>query len=298
MERRRRRKEDLSSLMRKSWYHLRLSVRHPSRVPTWDAIILTASSPEQAHLYTSQLNRAKRMGRISPSTLTLAVPDPLGRRIGSGAATLNALDSLSLHYGTSASNVLACKHVLLLHAGGDSKRVPWANPMGKVFLPLPFLADDEPDGPVPLLFDHILAIASCARQAFRDQGGMLTMTGDVLPCFDASVMTLPEDTSCIITVPITLDVASNHGVIVAAETEVHSNQNYALSLVDNLLQKPTVDELVQSKAVLVDGRTLLDTGIIAVRGKAWLDLVTLACSSQEMISDLIRSRKEVLYGWY
>jgi len=62
------------------------------------------------------------------------------------------------------------KHILLLHAGGDSKRVPWANPMGKVFLPLPYLADDDPDGPVPLLFDHILAIASCARQAFKDQG--------------------------------------------------------------------------------------------------------------------------------
>ncbi|KAI5423750.1 hypothetical protein KIW84_030108 [Lathyrus oleraceus] len=293
MERRRRTKEDLASLMRKSWYHLRLSVRHPSRVPTWDAIILTAASPEQAHLYNYQLNRAKRMGRISSSTLTLAVPDPLGCRIGSGAATLNALNALALHYGTSADNVLDKMHVLLLHAGGDSKRVPWANPMGKVFLPLPFLASDEPDGPVPLLFDHILAIASCARQAFGDQGGMLTMTGDVLPCFDASVMTLPEDTSCIITVPITLDVASNHGVIVAAETEVQSNQNYALSLVDNLLQKPTVDELVQSKAVLVDGRTLLDTGIIAVRGKAWLDLVTLACSSQEMISDLIRSRNEM-----
>jgi fucokinase len=129
-------------------------------------------------------------------------------------------------------------------------------------------------------------------------GGMLTMTGDVLPCFDASFMTLPEDTSCIITVPITLDVASNHGVIVAAETEVQSSQNYTLSLVDNLLQKPNVDELVESKAVLVDGRTLLDTGIIAVRGKAWLDLVTLACSSQEMISDLIRSSNEVLYSWY
>ncbi|XP_004494840.1 bifunctional fucokinase/GDP-fucose pyrophosphorylase [Cicer arietinum] len=293
MERRRRRKEDLASVMRNSWYHLRLSVRHPSRVPTWDAIILTAASPEQAHLYNSQLNRAKRMGRIAPSTLTLAVPDPLGHRIGSGAATLNALHTLSLHYGSNSTSVLAKKHVLLLHAGGDSKRVPWANPMGKVFLPLPFLASDEPDGPVPLLFDHILAIASCARQAFQDQGGMLTMTGDVLPCFDASVMTLPEDTSCIITVPITLDVASNHGVIVAAETHVHSTQNYALSLVDNLLQKPSIDELVQSKAVLVDGRTLLDTGIIAVRGKAWLDLVTLACSSQEMISDLLRNRNEM-----
>lgn len=68
---------------------------------------------------------------------------------------------------------LSKKHVLMLHAGGDSKRVPWANPMGKVFLPLPYLAADDPDGPVPLLFDHILAIASCARQAFRNEGGSL-----------------------------------------------------------------------------------------------------------------------------
>ncbi|XP_057439689.1 bifunctional fucokinase/fucose pyrophosphorylase-like [Lotus japonicus] len=308
MERRAKQKEDLTSLLRKSWYHLRLSVRHPSRVPTWDAIVLTAASPDQAHLYTWQLNRAKRLGRIAPSTVTLAVPDPLGCRIGSGAATLNAIHALALHYHTTTqvsttngtddslllpmATLLANKHILLLHAGGDSKRVPWANPMGKVFLPLPYLASDEPDGPVPLLFDHILAIASCARQAFGDQGGMLTMTGDVLPCFDASVMILPNDTSCIITVPITLDVASNHGVIVAAETE-RSTKSYAVSLVDNLLQKPTLEELVENKAVLADGRTLLDTGIIAVRGKAWLELVTLACSCQPMISELLESKKEM-----
>lgn len=65
---------------------------------------------------------------------------------------------------------IAKKHILLLHAGGDSKRVPWANPMGKVFLPLPYLASEDPDGPVPLLFDHILAISSCARQAFENEG--------------------------------------------------------------------------------------------------------------------------------
>ena len=65
---------------------------------------------------------------------------------------------------------LSKRHILLLHAGGDSKRVPWANPMGKVFLPLPYLASDDPDGPVPLLFDHILAISSCARQAYKNEG--------------------------------------------------------------------------------------------------------------------------------
>lgn len=72
--------------------------------------------------------------------------------------------------GAAMGSFLAKRHILLLHAGGDSKRVPWANPMGKVFLPLPYLAADDPDGPVPLLFDHILAIASCARQAFKNEG--------------------------------------------------------------------------------------------------------------------------------
>lgn len=144
-------------------------MRDPCRVPTWDAIVLTAASPEQAQLYNWQLERAKRMGRISASTVTLAVPDPLGQRIGSGAATLNAIHALARCINTNVF-LLAKKHILLLHAGGDSKRVPWANPMGKVFLPLPYLASDDTDGPVPLLFDHILAIASRARQAFGNQG--------------------------------------------------------------------------------------------------------------------------------
>lgn len=91
-------KADLTAILRKSWYHLRLSVRHPSRVPTWDAIVLTAASPEQAQLYEWQLKRAKRLGRIASSTVTLAVPDPDGQRIGSGAATLNAIYALARHY--------------------------------------------------------------------------------------------------------------------------------------------------------------------------------------------------------
>ncbi|XP_076955771.1 bifunctional fucokinase/GDP-fucose pyrophosphorylase-like isoform X1 [Bidens hawaiensis] len=306
---------DLESVLRKSWYRLRLSVRSPSRVPTWDAILLTAASPEQAALYEWQLKRAVRMGRISDSTVTLAVPDPDGMRIGSGAATLNAVLALAKHYkssqvangcndgsympqescetevSTPMINFLRKKHILLLHAGGDSKRVPWANPMGKVFLPLPYLADDDPDGPVPLLFDHILAISACARQAYKNEGGLFIMTGDVLPCFDASAMVLP-DTSCIITVPITLDIASNHGVIVASKTG-DSDESFSVNPVANLLQKPSVQELNKHHAVLDDGRTLLDTGIIAVRGKAWEDLVTLSCSSQPLISQLVNTKKEM-----
>lgn len=94
----RKEKAELGEILRKSWFHLRLSVRHPSRVPTWDAIILTAASPQQALLYEWQLARAKRLARIAHSTITLVVPDPQGCRIGSGAATLNAILALAQHY--------------------------------------------------------------------------------------------------------------------------------------------------------------------------------------------------------
>lgn len=97
-------KADLAATLRKSWYHLRLSVRHPARVPTWDAIVLTAASPEQAQLYEWQLKRAKRMGRIADSTITLSVPDPHGQRIGSGAATLHAILQLAEYYQQLALN--------------------------------------------------------------------------------------------------------------------------------------------------------------------------------------------------
>uniref|UniRef100_A0A1D1XL93 Bifunctional fucokinase/fucose pyrophosphorylase n=1 Tax=Anthurium amnicola TaxID=1678845 RepID=A0A1D1XL93_9ARAE len=312
----------VADVLRRSWCRLRLSVRHPARAPTWDAIVLTAASPQQAELYDWQLRRAKRMGRIAEATVTLAVPDPGGARIGSGAATLHALAALSLHLarlglvtevpedlnddplfaanGEPKSDLpsmtmikfMAKSHILLLHAGGDSKRVPWANPMGKVFLPLPYLAADSPDGPVPLLFDHILAISSCARQAFKNEGGIFIMTGDVLPCFDASMMVIPNDAPCIVTVPITLDIASNHGVVVASDTGI-LGENCSVSVVDYLLQKPNIKELIENKAIRNDGRALLDSGIIAVRGKAWVKLLMLARSSQKMLLELLKSRKEM-----
>lgn len=119
------------------------------------------------------------------------------------------------------------------------------------------------------------------------------MTGDVLPCFDASNLVLPDDAACIVTVPTTLDVAANHGVVVAAKDGT-DGENYSLCLVDNLLQKPTVHELVEGQAIRDDGRALLDTGIISARGKAWQELVRLAYSSSHvMIKELITGRKEV-----
>ncbi|KAH9316831.1 hypothetical protein KI387_018600, partial [Taxus chinensis] len=303
-------KPDPMDVLSNSWYHLRLSVRHPERVATWDAIILTAASPEQAELYEWQLRRAKRMERIAQSTLTMAVPDPQGARIGSGAATLSAIRALADHlanrensqvsldnneepHDSSIYNKLVKMRILLLHAGGDSKRVPWANPMGKVFLPLPYLADEDPDGPVSLLFDHILAVSSCVVQAFKDKGGLFIMTGDVLPCFDSSIMVFPDDGACVVTVPTTLDIAKNHGVIVLSSTGTDvSDNDKKLDIVENLLQKPSLKELMNNGAIRSDGRALLDTGIFAIRGQAWQDIIKLSSTCPMLISELLSQKEE------
>jgi fucokinase len=165
-----------------AWRVLRLSMAFPARIPTWDAILLTAASPAQADLFQWQLQWAKKTGIISSGTVVLAIPDPEGHRIGSGAATLCALQGLAKHLETSDFHeaclplfnpmvgLIGRMRVLLLHTGGDSKRVPWANPIGKAFLPLPFLAGEDPDGPVLTLFNHILAISATAIQAFSNRG--------------------------------------------------------------------------------------------------------------------------------
>ena len=46
------------------------------------------------------------------------------------------------------------------------------------------------------------------------------MTGGVFPCFGALIMVLLVLLGRIITVPITLDIDSNHGVIVSSKTEI------------------------------------------------------------------------------
>jgi hypothetical protein len=121
------------------WSYLQLAVEAPQRVAGWDAVVMTAASATQARLYTRQIEVARRHGRLPLPTKTLVVADRGGHRIGSGGATLNALGALARAW-PNVDTARRC--VLLVHAGGDSRRVPRANLLGKPFIPFPLLADD------------------------------------------------------------------------------------------------------------------------------------------------------------
>jgi fucokinase len=268
-------KPHLDALIR-GWSYLQLAVEVPRRVAGWDAVLLTAASDHQARLYVRQLDIARRNRRIPEPTRTLVVADRGGHRIGSGGATLNALGALA----TTWPDVdWTRRRVLLVHAGGDSRRVPWANLLGKPFIPFPLVADA--DEPVPTLFDHLMAVTAPLAPSMP-HGGLLTLSGDVLPLFSAAHVVFPDDDGLVVTTPVPPDVASRHGVVVTG----------ADGRVSDLLQKPGVAELDRAGAWVNGGSVLLDTGMYAFIGRTFEGLLRLARERPDPVEELVALGQE------
>ena len=59
----------------------------------WDYVILTASNEQQAEGFRAQLRQ--REGFLPEQTRFAVLPDPEGKRVGSGGATLNVIRYIS-----------------------------------------------------------------------------------------------------------------------------------------------------------------------------------------------------------
>lgn len=101
--------------------------------PQWDYIVLTASDEQQAEGFRRHLEA--RAGFLPPKTKFAVIPDRGGKRVGSGGATLSVIKYLHEQEG-GFQNL----RVLVIHSGGDSKRVPQYSALGKLFSPVPHAA--------------------------------------------------------------------------------------------------------------------------------------------------------------
>ena len=116
-----------------AWDDYKRSLVSPS-FPVWDYIILTASNAHQAESFQMQIEN--RCDFLPSRTVFAVIPDEGGVRVGSGGATLSALKYLSEQGGWEG------KRVLVIHSGGDSKRVPQYSALGKLFSPVPHILPD------------------------------------------------------------------------------------------------------------------------------------------------------------
>ncbi|HOX40104.1 MAG TPA: L-fucokinase [Candidatus Brocadiia bacterium] len=235
----------------------------------WDYLVLTASTPRQADGYRLQLDRRARSGLLPRSTKTIALPDPQGRRVGSGGATLWALRKvcedilLTRPERRSASSVielLSGLRILIIHSGGDSRRMPHCSPSGKIFVKLPL---HRTDGASTTLFDEVLYSVAPICAGLRE--GTVILSGDVLLSFDAGKVAEKSDDVIGVAARVEAQTASRHGVYV-----LNSRGE-----INDFLQKPSIDEMQTKGASDADGAAMLDTGILVFNARASAALALL-----------------------
>lgn len=213
----------------------------------WDYIVLTASNEEQAAGYRQEIAYRKAQGYLAEDCEYIVLADPEGKRVGSGGATLNVLKHLALHYSEGTSRVFHGSRVLVIHSGGDSKRVPQYSVCGKLFSPVPRVL---PDGRPSTLFDEFMI--SMAAVAGRFEEGMLVLSGDVLLLFNPLQLDFQYKGAAAISMKEPVSIGKNHGVFL----------NDGNGYVKRFLHKQSEVQLESLGAVNPQGNVDLDTGAV------------------------------------
>ena len=239
------------------------------RAIIWDYVVLTASNEEQASIYRSEIEYRLSLKQLPARTKYLVLPDPDGKRVGSGGATLNVLKAIAEKEQKEDENFFQGLRVLVIHSGGDSKRIPQYSTCGKLFSPVPRVL---PNGQASTLFDEFMVTTSMIPG--RMQEGMLVMSGDVLLLFNALQIDTQFNGAAAISIKEHVDTGKNHGVFLGDEKEN----------VKKFLHKQTVETLESLGAVNRQRQVDLDTGAILMDSHMLSSLYSLI-STKNKIDD-------------
>ena len=235
----------------------------------WDYLIITASSAAQAEAYEHQLALRAGAGLLKNFRTSMVVADPGGQRIGSGGSTLYCLlqvlerelsdDGRDGIDWAAIEQILTRRRILILHAGGDSRRLPAYGPCGKIFVPVPGGATaGVPAAGVPAaVFDHLLAVFTPFPAPAAGLGQVVVAAGDALLRFDARQIRLAPEGMTALGSPATPDEAKKHGVFCMATDGLVSPARL-------VLQKPSLARQGQRGAIGSDGLSILDVGVMSL----------------------------------
>ncbi len=227
------------------------------KYPLWDYIVLTASNEAQADFYRLQIESRLKAGNLPSKTHYAVIPDPDGKRVGSGGATLNVLRYIANH---RKSNDFTGIKILCIHSGGDSKRVPQYSACGKLFSPVPRQLQD---GRRSTLFDEF--IIGMTGVPARMSSGMLVCSGDVLLLFNPLQLDFYSKGAMALSIKENVETGKNHGVFLG-----NSSGN-----VERFLHKQSVEKLTQYGAVDKKNNVDIDTGAVVFEGTLLNDLYSL-----------------------
>jgi galactokinase/mevalonate kinase-like predicted kinase len=216
----------------------------------FDFCIITASNQRQADDFTDLIERRRKHGLYPRELNFKIVPDPPSGRVGNGGSTILALhDLINIHSAEDPKSFFKQKKILIIHAGGASRRQPCYAPEGKLFAPVPV-----PSSSIfsPILLD--LQLTLFLKYPWK-KGEVLITSGDVVIDFDLSTLTEKRDDICGFVKAESIEKSSRHGVFAIGDKEC---------VVTDYFQKASIPFLIENALIEGSRECAIDMGLLSL----------------------------------
>ena len=184
--------------------------------------------------------------------------DPVGHKLGSGGGTTWLLQAcMTTEDGESLAEWLPREKRILLHAGGQSRRLPSYAPSGKILTPVPVFRWERGQKLSQDLLSLQLPLYEQMMQMAPEGIHTMVVSGDVLVRTSQPLQPIPDADVVCYGLWLDASVAKNHGVFVSSRKSP--------SVLKQMLQKPSIETLNE---IQKDHYYLTDIGIWMLSDKA------------------------------
>lgn len=205
-----------------------------------------------------------------------ATCDPVGHRLGSGGGTTWLLEEACRAEGASSFDEwLSSEKRILIHAGGQSKRLPSYAVSGKVLMPLPVFRWERGQKLSQNLLSVQLPLYEKMMAMAPENIHTMVVSGDVLIRATQPLQPIPEADVVCYGLWLDASIAKNHGVFVSSRQTP--------SVLKQMLQKPSVQTLTE---IQKDHFFLTDIGVWLLSDKAVKLLAKRSSADQGNLSPL------------
>lgn len=184
--------------------------------------------------------------------------DPKGHRLGSGGGTVWLLEACRQAEGKqSFEEWLSQEKRILLHAGGQSRRLPSYATSGKILTPIPIFRWESGQCFSQTLLELQLPLYEQMMEAAPERLHTMIVSGDVYIRASENIGYIPDADVVCYGLWLEASIAKNHGVFVS--------DRRTPSVLKQMLQKPSEETLNE---LLHDHYCLTDIGIWLLSDKA------------------------------
>eukprot|EP01114_Cavostelium_apophysatum_P019259 TRINITY_DN6156_c0_g1_i4.p1 TRINITY_DN6156_c0_g1~~TRINITY_DN6156_c0_g1_i4.p1 ORF type:complete len:1010 (+),score=265.03 TRINITY_DN6156_c0_g1_i4:32-3031(+) len=210
----------------------------------WDVVVITAIDESQQRYYEQQI-REKLARREIPNTAKYhVIPDPKGPKVGSGGSTLVVLDFLEKTYGSDLDQF----RILLIHAGGYSKRLANHSISGKIFCPVPFFLNKASPCITMLEMKFMMFIDFPKKM----NAGVFLTCADDFQFFESEGCDFTRPGVTALAHPSIIEIGLTHGVFVLDKEEIKNFDNNSITprKCIRFLHKPTLETMKEAGALV------------------------------------------------